>query len=148
MAESVKIEDMDVNQLKTAVNSLLQQLQNADATIRDLGAKVANKEIENSRLRSVLEASQQAMQQPVVEEEQPVMSSLENFAKDENAKSNRVAWRDKTSENKQAWEEAMLGVDKGYALSVIARWLQKEKECPLSIHTIRHQLRETHDQKS
>jgi len=69
MAESVKIEDMDVNQLKTAVNSLLQQLQNADATIRDLGAKVANKEIENSRLRSVLEASQQAMQQPVVEEE-------------------------------------------------------------------------------
>jgi regulator of replication initiation timing len=69
MAESVKIEDMDINQLKTAVNSLLQQLQNADATIRDLGAKVANKEIENSRLRSVLEASQQAMQQPVVEEE-------------------------------------------------------------------------------
>ena len=69
MAESVKIKDMDINQLKTAVNSLLQQLQNADATIRDLGAKVANKEIENSRLRSVLEASQQAMQQPVVEEE-------------------------------------------------------------------------------
>jgi|GEM_PF-4115237 len=69
MAESVKIEDMDINQLKTAVNSLLQQLQNADATIRDLGAKVANKEIENSRLRSVLEASQRAIQEPVAEEE-------------------------------------------------------------------------------
>lgn len=68
MADTVKIEDMDINQLKTAVNSLLQQLQNADATIRDLGAKVANKEIENSRLRSVLEASQQA-QQPIAEEE-------------------------------------------------------------------------------
>ena len=68
MADTVKIEDMDINQLKTAVNSLLQQLQNADATIRDLGAKVANREIENSRLRSVLEASQQA-QQPIAEEE-------------------------------------------------------------------------------
>ena len=68
MADTVKIEDMDINQLKTAVNSLLQQLQNADATIRDLGAKVANREIENSRLRSVLEASQQA-QQPSAEEE-------------------------------------------------------------------------------
>ena len=68
MADTVKIEDIDINQLKTAVNSLLQQLQNADATIRDLGAKVANREIENSRLRSVLEASQQA-QQPIAEEE-------------------------------------------------------------------------------
>lgn len=68
MAETVKIEDMDINQLKTAVNSLLQQLQNADATIRDLGAKVANREIENSRLRSVLEASQRATQ-PIQEEE-------------------------------------------------------------------------------
>ena len=77
-----------------------------------------------------------------------MISSLDNFAKEENTKSNRVAWRDKTPENQQAWEEAMSGVDKGYALSVIARWLQKEKGCPLSIHTLRHQLRETHDAKS
>lgn len=76
------------------------------------------------------------------------MRALDEFAKDEQSQSNRVAWREKTSENIQAWEEAMSGVDKGYALSVIARWLQKEKGCPLSIHTIRHQLRETHDAKS
>tara|TARA_Y100000114_G_scaffold75223_1_gene68970 strand:- start:3183 stop:3398 length:216 start_codon:yes stop_codon:yes gene_type:complete len=59
MADNVKLEDMNKEQLKNAVGSLLQQLQNADATIRDLGAKVANKEIENSRLRIVLEANQQ-----------------------------------------------------------------------------------------
>ena len=71
MADNVKLEDMNKNQLRNAVASLLQQLQNADATIRDLGAKVANKEIENSRLRTVLEASQQAAQQqnPPLEEE-------------------------------------------------------------------------------
>ena len=63
MADNVKLEDMNKDQLRNAVASLLQQLQNADATIRDLGAKVANKEIENSRLRTVLEASQQSAQQ-------------------------------------------------------------------------------------
>ena len=57
MADNVKLEDMNKEQLTNAVNSLVQQLQQSDATIRDLGAKVANKEIENSRLRTVLEAS-------------------------------------------------------------------------------------------
>jgi len=60
MADNVKLEDMNQNQLRNAVTSLIQQLQQADATIRDLGAKVANKEIENSRLRSVLSANQPA----------------------------------------------------------------------------------------
>ena len=67
MADNVKIEDMNEDQLRNAVSSLLNQLQQADMSIRDLGAKVANKEIENSRLRSVLE-----MNKPVaasVEEE-------------------------------------------------------------------------------
>ena len=59
MADNVKLEDMNKEQLQNAVGSLVAQLQNADATIRDLGAKVANKEIENSRLRIVLEANQQ-----------------------------------------------------------------------------------------
>ena len=62
------------------------------------------------------------------------MSSLDNFAKEENTKSNRVAWRDKTPENQQAWEEAMSGVDKGYALSVIARWLQKKRLPSVNSH--------------
>lgn len=60
MADNVKLEDMNKDQLRNAVTSLIQQLQQADATIRDLGAKVANKEIENSRLRSVLSANQPA----------------------------------------------------------------------------------------
>ena len=67
MADNVKIEDMNKDQLRNAVMSLLNQLQQADMSIRDLGTKVANKEIENSRLRSVLE-----MNKPVaasVEEE-------------------------------------------------------------------------------
>ena len=57
MADNVKLEDMNKEQLTNAVASLIQQIQQSDATIRDLGAKVANKEIENSRLRTVLEAS-------------------------------------------------------------------------------------------
>lgn len=67
MADNVKLEDMNKEQLKNAVTSLIQQLQQSDATIRDLGAKVANKEIENSRLRTVLEASRPA---PAPQEEE------------------------------------------------------------------------------
>jgi len=62
MADNVKLEDMNEEQLRNAVSSLLQQVQQADATIRDLGAKVANKEIENSRFRSILGMNQQAQQ--------------------------------------------------------------------------------------
>tara|TARA_Y100001937_G_scaffold54716_1_gene75408 strand:+ start:235 stop:468 length:234 start_codon:yes stop_codon:yes gene_type:complete len=70
MADNVKLEDMNKEQLRNAVASLLQQLQNADGTIRDLGAKVANREIENSRLRTVLEANQQVAQQQVSTQEE------------------------------------------------------------------------------
>lgn len=70
MADNVKLEDMNKEQLRNAVASLLQQLQNADATIRDLGAKVANKEIENSRLRTVLESAQQVAQQQMSTQEE------------------------------------------------------------------------------
>ena len=63
MAQEVNIMDMSKKQLRNAVMSLLNQLQNADATIKDLGVKVANREIENSRLRSVLEANNRASQQ-------------------------------------------------------------------------------------
>ena len=67
MADNVKLEDMNKEQLKNAVTSLIQQLQQSDATIRDLGAKVANKEIEHSRLRTVLAASRPA---PAPQEEE------------------------------------------------------------------------------
>jgi len=74
------------------------------------------------------------------------MGSLDIFAQQDIGRTNRVAWRDKSEENKSAWKEAMEGIDKGYPISTIARWLMKEKGCPLSIHTLRHQLKETHEQ--
>jgi hypothetical protein len=69
MAENIKLEDMNEEQLRNAVSSLLQQIQQADATIRDLGVKVANKEIENSRFRSILQANQPAQAPASIEEE-------------------------------------------------------------------------------
>lgn len=71
MAENIKLEDMNVEQLRNAVTSLLQQLQNSDATIRDLGIKVANREIENSRLKTILDSSRNVASKaaPVQEEE-------------------------------------------------------------------------------
>jgi len=69
MADNIKLEDMNKEQLRNAVSSLLQQIQQADATIRDLGAKVANKEIENSRFRSILQANQPAQASAPAEEE-------------------------------------------------------------------------------
>jgi len=74
------------------------------------------------------------------------MGDLDTFAQQDIGKTNRVAWRDKSEDNKAAWKEAMEGIDKGYPISTIARWLMKEKNCPLSIHTLRHQLKETHEQ--
>jgi hypothetical protein len=76
------------------------------------------------------------------------MSALEEFAKEEKSQSNRVAWREKTSENEKLWEEAVTGIAKGYSVSTVARWLIKEKSCPLSIHTLRHQLKEALDERS
>ena len=58
--------------------------------------------------------------------------SLENYAEEEYSQSNRVAWRDRTPEYREAWKEALEGIDKGYPISTIARWLMKEKNCPLS----------------
>ena len=76
------------------------------------------------------------------------MGSLEDYAKDEKSKSNRVAWRERTTENEQLWAEAVDGIQKGYSVSTVARWLMKEKGCPLSIHTLRHQLKESLDERS
>jgi hypothetical protein len=76
------------------------------------------------------------------------MGSLEDYAKDEKSKSNRVAWRERTNENEQLWTEAVDGIQKGYSVSTVARWLMKEKGCPLSIHTLRHQLKESLDERS
>ena len=76
------------------------------------------------------------------------MRALDEFAKDEQSQSNRVAWREKTPDNEKLWEEAVDGIAKGYSVSTVARWLIKEKSCPLSIHTLRHQLKESLDERS
>lgn len=85
MADNVKLEDMNEEQLRNAVSSLLQQIQQADATIRDLGAKVANKEIENSRFRSILGMNQQAQQAAAQQEENAEETSEEEVASEEEA---------------------------------------------------------------
>jgi len=87
MADNVKLEDMNEEQLRNAVGSLLQQIQQADATIRDLGAKVANKEIENSRFRSILGMNQQAQQAAAQEAEEATDEEIskEEVASEEEA---------------------------------------------------------------
>jgi len=85
MADNVKLEDMNEEQLRNAVSSLLQQVQQADATIRDLGTKVANKEIENSRFRSILGMNQQAQQAAAQQEENAEETSEEEVASEEEA---------------------------------------------------------------
>lgn len=73
------------------------------------------------------------------------MSSLEDFAeKRKNAKSN--AWREQNESNRAAWIEACEGVkNKGIPAQVAAKWLIEEKECPLSIDSIRTAIRHTMD---
>jgi len=85
MADNVKLEDMNEEQLRNAVASLLQQLQQADATIRDLGAKVANKEVENSKIRSILGINQQAQAQAKAAQEVAEEEAVEEEASDEEA---------------------------------------------------------------
>ena len=87
MADNVKLEDMNEEQLRNAVASLLQQLQQADVTIRDLGAKVANKEVENSKIRTILGMNQQAQAQAQAKAAQEVAEeeAVEEEASDEEA---------------------------------------------------------------
>ena len=60
---NVSINDLNEEQLRNAVNSLLAQIQQSEAAVKDLGVKVANKEIENSKLKAALESIQRASQQ-------------------------------------------------------------------------------------
>jgi len=65
---NVSINDLNEEQLRNAVNSLLAQIQQSEAAVKDLGVKVANKEIENSKLKVALESIQKASQQEPTEE--------------------------------------------------------------------------------
>jgi len=60
MADNVNINDLNEEQLRNAVNSLIAQVQQSEAAVKDLGVKVANTEIENSKLKAVVSSIQQS----------------------------------------------------------------------------------------
>jgi len=70
------------------------------------------------------------------------MTSLVEYAKSEKITTGYKAWRDKSPENKKSWEEALEGYRSGLSPSTVARWLQNEKDCPLTDNTIRNQLKD------
>jgi len=72
MAGNVNINDLNEEQLKNAVTSLLAQIQQSEAAVKDLGVKVANTEIENSKLKAALGAIQAQNSQQATTEEEPV----------------------------------------------------------------------------
>lgn len=72
------------------------------------------------------------------------MTSLTDYAKEDKTSTGYKPWREKSEENKKAWEEAVNGYKvEGLPISTIVRWLQKHKGCPLSDSTIRGQLKST-----
>lgn len=60
MADNVNINDLNEEQLRNAVNSLIAQVQQSESAVKDLGVKVANTEIENSKLKALLSSMQQS----------------------------------------------------------------------------------------
>ena len=70
------------------------------------------------------------------------MKSLNEYPQTENIKTGYKAWRDKSPENQQAWKEAVEGFRSGLSPSTVSRWLQDEKDCPLTDNTIRNQLKD------
>jgi len=66
--------------------------------------------------------------------------SLSEYAKTDSVKTGYTAWKDLNSDNKKAWEEALSGYKSGIPASVVYRWLQEEKNCPLTDSTVRNQL--------
>jgi hypothetical protein len=66
--------------------------------------------------------------------------SLADYAKKDDVKTGYTAWKDLNDDNKKAWDEALAGYKSGISASVIYRWLQEEKNCPLTDSTVRNQL--------
>tara|TARA_Y100001963_G_scaffold159936_1_gene266312 strand:+ start:570 stop:797 length:228 start_codon:yes stop_codon:yes gene_type:complete len=69
------------------------------------------------------------------------VSTLNEFAKNDNTKTGYKGWKELTPENQEAWAEAIEGYQSGIGISTIVRWLQKDKDCPLTSSTIRSQLK-------
>lgn len=68
------------------------------------------------------------------------MSDLSKFAEQDRVKTGYTPWREKTDANAKAWAEAVDGYKSGIPASVISRWLNQEKGCPLTDATIRKAL--------
>tara|TARA_Y100000996_G_scaffold44721_1_gene30909 strand:+ start:2643 stop:2864 length:222 start_codon:yes stop_codon:yes gene_type:complete len=66
--------------------------------------------------------------------------SLAEYAKKDSVKTGYTAWKDLNNDNQKAWEEALAGYKSGIPASVVYRWLQEEKNCPLTDSTVRNQL--------
>ena len=68
MAEEEKVE-LSTEQLVTIANQLQGQVKQLDAMVKDLGNKVAQKEVENSQLRALVQQIAQQSTGADVEEE-------------------------------------------------------------------------------
>ena len=66
--------------------------------------------------------------------------SLAEYAKKDSVKTGYTALKDLNNDNQKAWEEALAGYKSGIPASVVYRWLQEEKNCPLTDSTVRNQL--------
>jgi hypothetical protein len=66
--------------------------------------------------------------------------TLAEYAKSDSVKTGYTAWKDKSEENRKAWQEAIDGYTSGLSASVVYRWLVDKKNCPLTESTVRNQL--------
>ena len=69
-------------------------------------------------------------------------NSLKSFAQSDPTTVGYTPWRKKSAQNQKIWDEAVAGYKDGFTASTIARWLQNEHECPLSMDHIRHALKQ------
>jgi len=68
MEESQK-QELSAEQLVEIANSLNAQVKQMDMMIKDLGSKVAQKEVENSQLKAIVQTMSGAQTAPAQEEE-------------------------------------------------------------------------------
>tara|TARA_B100000085_G_C18257019_1_gene396452 strand:- start:97 stop:303 length:207 start_codon:yes stop_codon:yes gene_type:complete len=68
MEESQK-QELSAEQLVEIANSLNAQVKQMDMMIKDLGSKVAQKEVENSQLKAIVQTMSGAQSAPAQEEE-------------------------------------------------------------------------------
>jgi len=74
------------------------------------------------------------------------LSSLEDYVSSRPTRRS-TAWREQSESNRAAWIEACEGVKlRGVPAQTAAKWLIEEKNCTLSIDSIRTALKNTMEQ--